>query len=416
MAWAQGATDTEPYKINITYNLSSFAGQPMTSLPSSMPCLNYKPSVNNTADFGVTLGFLKNRINLDARYYHGRSKNQILSSPLPMSSGVNSVIVNTGVLENSGVEFVIKGKPIYNDNFKWDVSLNIGHNSNKLLSLSSGLNRIDMDNMWGNNGVFISAVVGQQYGSILGYDYIYDKKTGLPLMQDEATLGKNGYPVSMKGALYQTTQQYGGMTPIGNSTPKVIGGLNNTFTFKNGFSIGTLVDYRFGGQIWCGSYAAMMQQGTAPETLRERDGGGLAYTTPDGTKTNWGVILPGVYPDGTVNNTVVHYYYKYMGYGVWSSGADNQNWIHSSAVKTDSWVKLREVSINYMLPESFMQKIKVFQTASVSLIGRDLFYIYSSLPDRINPEGINGAGNAQGIEFASLPSSRSFGVQLRITF
>jgi iron complex outermembrane receptor protein len=160
----------------------------------------------------------------------------------------------------------------------------------------------------------------------------------------------------------------------------------------------------------------MMQQGTAPETLKERNGGGLPYTTPDGTQTNWGVILPGVYPDGTVNNIVVHYYYKYMGYGVWSSGPDNQNWIHSSGVLTDSWVKFRELSVNYMLPDKIVQKTKVFKSATISLVGRDLFYLYSSLPDNINPEGVNGAGNAQGIEFASLPSSRSLSIEVKISF
>jgi iron complex outermembrane recepter protein len=105
-----------------------------------------------------------------------------------------------------------------------------------------------------------------------------------------------------------------------------------------------------------------------------------------------------------------------MRYGVWSSGPDNQNWIHSTGVLTDSWIKLREITINYALPDSFVKKSKVFQSAVVSLVGRDLFYIYSSLPDNVNPEGINGAGNAQGIEFASLPSFRSLGVQVKISF
>ena len=415
-AWAEGATDTDPYQINTTYSVGAFGGQPTSFLPTKLPALHYKPAINNTADIGINMGFLRNRINIDARYYHGRSKNQILSSPLPASSGVSAVVVNEGVLENSGFEVIIKGRPIENPNFKWDVALNLSHNSNKLLSLSSGLDRVDMNNIWGNNGVLISAVVGKQFGSIMGYDYIYDSKTHLPLMQDEAMLVKNGLKASMKGAIYQTTQQNGNMSPIGNATPKIIGGLTNTFTFKGGISVSALIDYRFGGQIWSGTYATMMQQGQAPETLKERDGGGLAYTTPDGTATHWGVVLPGVYADGTVNTTVVHYYYKYMAHGVWASGPDNQNWIHSTDVKDDNWVKLREVSVNYLLPAKFVQKSKVFQAATLSLVGRDLFYIYSSLPDNINPEGINGAGNAQGIEFASLPSYRSLGLQVKITF
>ncbi|MEP7144322.1 MAG: SusC/RagA family TonB-linked outer membrane protein [Ferruginibacter sp.] len=416
VAWAEGAVDVDPYKVNTTYTVGTSGGQPTSYIPTDLPAQHYKPQINKTADIGLELGFLKNRLGLDFRYYNGRSKNQLLTSPLPVSSGVSSAIVNSGVLENSGIEFIVRGRPIETRGFRWDVALNFAHNSNKLLSLSPGLNRVDMDNLWGNNGLYISAVVGQQFGSIMGYDYIYDPKTHLPLMQDASSLTKNGYPAGMLGTVYQTTQQYGAMSPIGNATPKFTGGMTNTFTFKGGISISTLIDYRVGGQIWSGTYATMMQQGTAPETLKERDGGGLPYTTPDGTQTNWGVILPGVYSDGKINSTVVHYYYKYMGYGVWSSGPDNQNWIHSNAVLTDSWVKLREVSINYALPSALVKKSKVFQSASVSLVGRDLFYIYSSLPDNINPEGINGAGNAQGIEFASLPGFRSMGVQVRLTF
>jgi iron complex outermembrane receptor protein len=271
-----------------------------------------------------------------------------------------------------------------------------------------------MDNIWGNNGVAISAVVGQQFGSIMGYDYVRDPKTKQPLLQDDDMLTKNGYPTSMRGALYQSTQQFGSQGVIGNTIKKLYGGVTNTFTFSNGISVNMLVDYRIGGQIWSGTYAAMMQQGQAPETLKERDGGGLSYTTPNGTNTNWGVVLPGVYSDGTPNTTTVHYYYKYMGYGVWASGPDNQNWIHSTGVLTDTWVKFRELAISYKLPSAWVQKLKAFQSVSVSVVGRDLFYLYSSLPDRINPEGVNGAGNAQGIEWASLPGNRSYGFQVRL--
>ncbi|HEY6082864.1 MAG TPA: hypothetical protein VIU45_05350, partial [Chitinophagaceae bacterium] len=134
------------------------------------------------------------------------------------------------------------------------------------------------------------------------------------------------------------------------------------------------------------------------------------------TQTNWGVILPGEYPDGTINSTVVMYYFKYIPYGVWSTGANGSNWIHSTGVLTDTWYKLRELSVNYAIPDRIIKRTKVFQAASVSLVGRDLFYLYSSLPDNINPEGVNGAGNAQGIEFASLPGARSFGVEVRLSF
>jgi iron complex outermembrane receptor protein len=417
-AWAEGAVDVPPYIVNTVYSSSSFAGQPTSSLPSALPAINYKPQVNKTADFGVSLGFLQNRISVDYRYYRGRATQQLLNSPLPVSSGVSSIIINTGVLENSGMEMILRARIVDQKRFKWDASLNMSNNHNRLLSLTEGANRVDMANIWGANGNYISAVVGHEFGTIMGYDYVYDPKTHKPLLQDEAMLMQNfgvsaATAAQMKGTMYQSSST---IVPIGNATPKFRGGITNTFTFGGGISVSTLIDWKIGGQIWSGTYASMMQQGTAPETLKERDGGGLAYTTPDGTSTKWGVVLPGVYADGTTNTNVVHYYYKYMQYGVWSSGPNGNNWIHSTGVLKDTWYKLREVSVNYSIPASIVKKTKAFQALSVSLVGRDLFYLYSSLPDHINPEGSNGAGNAQGIEFASLPGVRSVGVQLRASF
>ena len=417
-AWAEGAVDVPPYAINTVYNTGSFAGNPTASLPSALPAINYKPQINRTADFGVTLGFLKNKINFDFRYYHGRAINQLLNSPLPTTSGVSSVIINTGVLENSGLEMILSARVVDKPAIKWDVSINMSNNYNRLLSLSPGATRVDMNNIWGGSGTYISAEVGQEFGTILGYDYVYSAKTHQPLLQNEAEIMQNfgvdaTTAAAMKGTVYQATTN---IVPIGNSTPKFRGGMTNTVSFKGGFSLSVLVDWKIGGQIWCGTYASMMQQGTAPETLKERDGGGLPYTTPDGTQTKGGVILPGAYDDGTTNTTVVHYYYKYMQYGVWSSGPNNSQWIHKTGILTDTWYKLRELAINYAIPEGIIRKTKAFQAATISLVGRDLFYFFSSLPDHINPEGVNGAGNAQGIEFASLPGVRSYGVQLRLSF
>ncbi len=417
-AWAEGAVDVPAYKINTVYVPGSFAGNPTASLPGALPAIDYKPQINKTADFGITLGFLNNRINFDFRYYYGRSYNQLLNSPLPMSSGVSSIIVNTGVLENSGLEMILKARIVDQPSIKWDFSINLSNNYNRLLSLREGATRVDMNNIWGSSGTYISAAVGQEFGSILGYDYVYDPKTHQPLLQSEAQIMQNfgvdaATAAGMKGTVYQATTS---IVPIGNSYPKFRGGMTNTVTLKGGFSVSALIDWKIGGQIWSGTYASTMQQGTAPQTLKERDGGGLDYTTPDGTDTKWGVILPGVYPDGSTNTTVVHYYYKYMQFGVWSSGPNNSQWVHRSAVLTDTWYKLRELTLNYSIPGRLVKKTKVLQAASVSLVGRDLFYLYSSLPNKINPEGVNGAGNAQGIEFGSLPGVRAMGVQLRVSF
>ena len=122
-------------------------------------------------------------------------------------------------------------------------------------------------------------------------------------------------------------------------------------------------------------------------------------------------ILPGVHEDGTPNSTVVHYYYKYLpNAGGWG------HFLSKPGIVEDTWVKFREVTLMYELPERLIKKTKVFQSLTVLCTGRDLFYIYSSLPDRINPEGIMGAGDAQGFEWASLPGVRSFTFGLTAKF
>ena len=177
-----------------------------------------------------------------------------------------------------------------------------------------------------------------------------------------------------------------------------------------GLTLSTLVDTKWGGDMYAGSYIIGIQTGQSPETLHERMGGGLPFTDPSGATRNVGVILPGVYEDGTPNDKVVHYYFKYIGNtGGWG------RFISTPGIIENTWVKLREVALSYRFPDS-LKKSGIFQDLTISLTGRDLFYLYTTLPDRINPEGGNGAGNAQGLEWAAYPGSRSFTIGVNASF
>ena len=77
---------------------------------------------------------------------------------------------------------------------------------------------------------------------------------------------------------------------------------------------------------------------------------------------------------------------------------------------------MREISLSYTIPHTLLGKTKVFQNLTLSIVGRDLFYIYTTLPDKINPEGIMGSGNAQGFEWASMPGSRSITFAVTASF
>jgi iron complex outermembrane receptor protein len=154
-----------------------------------------------------------------------------------------------------------------------------------------------------------------------------------------------------------------------------------------------------------------LQTGQSPATLLERDGGGLPITDANGNTTNTGVILEGVHEDGTPNTTVVPYIYKYLpNAGGWG------HFLTKPGIIEDSWVKFRELTLVYNFPATLVSKTKVFQELSLSITARDLFYIYSSLPDHINPEGTMGAGDAQGFEWGSLPGTRSFSFGISVRF
>ncbi|MCP5055073.1 MAG: SusC/RagA family TonB-linked outer membrane protein, partial [bacterium] len=227
------------------------------------------------------------------------------------------------------------------------------------------------------NGPAIAVREGDEYGTIVGYDYIYHE---------------NGQPiVNETGTHYLFTEN---RVPVGNASPDFTGGWSMRLGYK-GLTLRTLVDTKWGGDIYAGSYVTGLQNGQSPETLVERQGDGLPYTDPDGNVRNVGVILPGVYADGTPNDKVVHYLFKYIpNAGGWG------HWLTTPGILENSWIKLREVSLTYDFPEPLIAKTKAFQSLSISLVARDLAYLYSSLPDKINPEGNNGSGNAQGLEWA----------------
>ncbi|GGC16051.1 SusC/RagA family TonB-linked outer membrane protein [Parapedobacter defluvii] len=409
VAYAGSASGTNPYQTTYIYDSGTFGGQSTRMIPEKLLPLDLlKPQRSNSYELGTDLSFLQNKLGLTFTYYQVNSTSQIIDLNVAPSSGVSAVRTNSGELLNRGFEFTVRATPIRSADFSWDLTLNGAHNTNKLIALAPGIDEYYLDEMFGNNGVTMKVKVGENYGTIYGHDFTY--KDGQRVV--ERVLDGNG---NVAGTRYVVTSE---QVPIGNANPKLTGGLGTNLRFKN-FSLYGLFDFKWGGDIWSGSYSTAMGNGLAPETLYERDGNGLPYTYPDGTTANHGVILDGVFVDNAtgevtgVNNDVVHYMWKYAGaYAAWSS----INMPRSLAVLDNSWIKLREVRLSYQVPSSVIKNTKFIQGLNLSIIGRDLFYLYTSLPDQLNPEAINGIGNAQGIEFGALPSVRSFGFSVSASF
>ncbi|MEZ4883761.1 MAG: SusC/RagA family TonB-linked outer membrane protein [Chitinophagales bacterium] len=392
-AYAQTASDTDPFQLDFVYNIGSFGGNQTATLPETIPPIELTPQQANSYEIGTTLGFFDDKVNLDFTYYHIRSYDQILDSPLPNSSGANNIRINRGELENKGFEAILNVQVLKTRDMFLETGINLSRNRNYVVSLGEDASILELANIWELNGPAIAVREGEEYGTIVGYDYVYHEN-GQPILNDAGT----HYLISDS------------RVPIGNASPDLTGGWTMRLGYK-GFTLSTLVDAKIGGDIYAGSYVIGLQTGQSPETLLERQGGGLPYTDPEGNVRNIGVILDGVYADGTPNEEIVHYYFKYVpNKGGWG------HFLSSPGVLDNTWVKLREVSLSYDFPDRLLSKSKIFQDLSVSLVGRDLFYIYSSLPDRINPEGGNGAGNAQGLEWASYPGTRSVSLGVRVGF
>ncbi|MEO1449306.1 MAG: SusC/RagA family TonB-linked outer membrane protein, partial [Bacteroidota bacterium] len=394
LSYAKAANDTDPFLLDFVYDIGTFNGNQTAGLPGVRPPAELRPQQADSYEGGITLGMFDNRIDIDFTYYYIRSFDQILESPVPTSSGVSSVRINNGVLENNGFEGRISYNVLQRSTGYLKMGLNFSRNINRVVSLGDGADQLEIAQIWGDFGPKIMVREGENYGTIYGYDYIRHEESGQPILNEA-------------GTHYLVTPNH---VPVGNSAPRLLAGYTLEGRFKN-FTFNALIDAKIGGEVYAGSYVIGRQTGQSPETLYERDGNGLPYTDPDGNTRNVGVVLPGVYADGTPNDQVVHYYYKYLpNAGGWGKI------LTTPGILENTWAKLREVGVNYEFPADYIQKTGVFQNLTLSLVGRDLFYLYASLPDNVNPEGTGGSGNAQGLEWASFPSMRSISFRIGARF
>ncbi|WP_162946639.1 SusC/RagA family TonB-linked outer membrane protein [Chitinophaga barathri] len=411
LSYAETGSDTDPYSIFNVLNTANFNGQAAQTYPAQLKFPGIEPQRSRQYEIGLSLGMFNNRLNMEVTAYTMKTFNQILTNALPQSSGWTSIQLNRGELGNKGIEFIINATPVSTKNFSWSIALNGAHAQNKILALDEGTDDLLLGSFFGGSGVSQRVKVGENYGTIYGKDYTYLNGKRVVKRAVNPETGEELY-YDVNGTRYAAGTQWvlsGSEVAIGNSQPFLTGGIANTFRYKS-LSLYAMVDGKFGGDTYFGTYAAAMGNGLLNETLKERDGGGLPYIYPDGTTANTGVMFDGVFADGKPNTDVVSYHWKYLGtYTSWNHIGVPR----SESVFENTWMKLREVALTYQLPQNLVRKTKIFQNLSLSLIGRDLFYIFTTIPKGLNPEGVNGIGNMQGIEYSSMPRIRSFGFTVR---
>ncbi|MNF26929.1 TonB-dependent Receptor Plug Domain protein [compost metagenome] len=368
-----GGALPDAYALSLTYSApdgqTDSLGQPILGVNGeTVPNKNLQPYNVSTIEFGFENTFFNNRLSTDLTFYSKRTTNDITDADISQGSGYRTTKINVGEILNQGVEFAINAKAVKTDNFTWNIGYNFAYNDSEVISLSD---QITTKSLEGNRDARASVVLekGQPFGVIKAYDYLRDASGNI-------VIGSDGR--YMRGDLIIAGQ---GVAPTAM-------GLSNDFSYKN-FTLSVLVDAKFGGEIYSATNQLGTRWGLSDITLPGREGG-IAVT---GTDSN----------GNAVNQQVSAYNY-------WRSYSD----VTSNFVYDADFVKLRALSLNYNFPKEYLTKLP-FQSISLAVSAHNLWTIYSVTPN-IDPESNYSNSNAQGLERASMPLTRNYGVTLNVKF
>lgn len=392
---------------SVTYDNSSVLYQ--YSNPSGFGNDQLQSEQKREAEFGIESRLFNNRLGVDLSYYNNKISKMITTQSVAASTGSTSALVNAGNLLNYGFEASFNAQILRGQGLHWTSNLNFAINRNKLLAVTNGLNELVNQTVDGGYLV-IKSKVGDALGNIYTHPKLTDEK-------GNAIIDANGwYSVNTSDLKY-----------VGNGMAKIVGGWSNSFSYK-GFGLDFMIDYRFGGKFVSTARYYQTGAGMFKSTLKYRDAahGGLAYVTDDanggdasaaytlsngGTRTD-GMVLGGVTADGAVNTKVITAASYYLNTFTWEGTG-----LYENAVYDNSYIKFREVSFSYNLPKKVSSKVRM-QNIQLALIGRNLFYIYKTLPQGMDPEA--GVGtiwlNQMTDNGGTAAPTRSYGVSLRAQF
>ncbi|WP_217606013.1 SusC/RagA family TonB-linked outer membrane protein [Chitinophaga sp. GbtcB8] len=405
-SWARIGKDPAVYKLTAGY-------EPLADGPINNSIIGWtradtktdpdlKPEFTNTFEAGTELKFLKNRIGIDFTWYTSKSTNLLMGVPIPSSSGYETFYTNAGSIQNRGVEISLNGTPVKSRDFNWDVRVNFSANRNKVLSLRQDVNEIVVGSQFGyaSSTATMKYIVGYPVGAIFGRSYAryYGDATEDPLLIDksrpiliQSSGSSAGFPV------INTSQKY-----LGNSQPKWIGSISNSFTYK-AFSFSFLFDVRQGVQKY-NQFANFLAAFGASKMTENRDQ----------MKT-----FDGVFSDGKPNNIPV-----YLGQKLGPDGKDYGDGYYrriyrgvtEAFIEDASWVRLRNVSLSYQLPSRLLSKTHFINGANITLTGNNL-WLHTKFTG-FDPESssFNAGSNADAFAGFTYPAVRSFLASINVTF
>ena len=369
-----GGSNVVPYSLTTPYisqskdyiirNISfPYNGQAGFLLSPTLGNPNLKNERINEFEAGFETGFFNNRISLEASYFAKKTKDGLIPGvSIAPSTGYDGTTVNTGIMQNRGIELLLNVVPVKTKDFTWNMTINYSRIRNKVLAIDGDLQQI------GNT--FTTIIVGQPYGTIYGTRY--------------ARTAQGQLRIDASGLPYADAEQ----GVIGNINPDWTGGFANNIRYKQ-FNFSFFFDVKKGGDI-----------------QNNVDGYGYFYGTPKVTENRGLRVVPGINDATGQANTVAvdgQAYYQRI------------NGVTESVIQDGTYIKLRNVSLGYTVKPSWLRG-SPFKSVNFSVTGRNL-WIYAPHFTGGDPEvsSFGSSNGSQGIYSFSVPTSRSIDFSMKLT-
>nr|MBR6146164.1 SusC/RagA family TonB-linked outer membrane protein [Paludibacteraceae bacterium] len=399
LSWAEVGSDTDPYQLGLRYGKSQF-GYPGYTIGSvygnTIPNADLKPTRTRSIETGFETKWCNSRISLDFTFYHQNSRDQIIGMATSPTSGYEYRMINAGQILNQGFEITFGSRLVQTKDFTWDLNINWSKNFNKVLSLTEGTTELELAKAtWCN--VYVSAREGEEYGSICGPALarneegrvIVDGATGLPTFTTENKV-------------------------LGNAQWDWTGGLLTTLRYKM-VTFSALFDVKVGADLFSMSERSSFETGKAKETLTGRaewyasEEARRAAGVTSGWKATGGYLVDGVIDNGDGTYRENDIYIDPEDYWMEVSRKSPELFIYDN-----SYIKCREMTLGLDFPKSWLDKKGVIKHVGISFVARNPFIVWKNIKD-IDPDAqYNTSG--LGLEYGSLPSRRSYGLNFNIKF